>query len=38
VFVGAKPTSIAASKNAVLSITSFGTTEANTVAAYAVQT
>jgi len=37
VFVGAKPTSIAASKNAVLSITSFGTTEANTVAAYAVQ-
>ena len=38
VFVGAKPTSIAASKNAVLSVTSFGTTEANTVAAYAVQT
>jgi len=37
VFVGSKPTSIAASKNAVLSITSFGTTEANTVAAYAVQ-
>ena len=38
VFVGAKPTSIAASKKAVLSVTSFGTTEANTVAAYAVQT
>ncbi len=38
VFVGPKPTSISASKNAVLSITSFGTTEANTVAAYAVQT
>ncbi|NDD54557.1 hypothetical protein EBZ39_11900 [bacterium] len=37
VFVGLKPTSIAASKNAVLSVTSFGTTEANTVAAYAVQ-
>jgi hypothetical protein len=38
VFVGAKPTSIAASKNAVLSVTSFGTTEAESVAAYAVQT
>jgi hypothetical protein len=38
VFVGAKPTSIAASKVAVLSVTSFGATEANTVAAYAVQT
>jgi hypothetical protein len=38
VFVGAKPTSIAASKVAVLSVTSFGTTEANAVAAYAVQT
>jgi hypothetical protein len=38
VFVGPKPTSISASKNAVLSITSFGTTEANTVAAYAAQT
>jgi len=38
VFVGSKPTSIAASKVAVLSITSFGTAEANTVAAYAVQT
>jgi len=38
VFVGAKPTSIAASKVAVLSVTSFGATEANPVAAYAVQT
>jgi hypothetical protein len=38
VFVGAKPTAIDASKVAVLSITSFGSTEANTVAAYAVQT
>jgi hypothetical protein len=38
VFVGAKPTAIAASKVAVLSITSFGTTEANCVASYAVQT
>jgi hypothetical protein len=38
VFVGAKPTSIAASKIAILSVTSFGTTEANAVAAYAVQT
>jgi len=38
VFVGSKPTAIAASKVAVLSITSFGATEANTVAAYAVQT
>ena len=38
VFVGSKPTAIAASKVAVLSITSFGSTEANTVAAYAVQT
>jgi len=38
VFVGVKPTSIAASKTAALSLTSFGTTEANCVAAYAVQT
>lgn len=38
VFVGSKPTAIAASKVAVLSVTSFGATEANTVAAYAVQT
>ena len=38
IFVGAKPTSIAASKTAVLSVTSFGATEADSVAAYAVQT
>jgi hypothetical protein len=38
VFVGSKPTAIAASKIAILSITSFGATEAETVAAYAVQT
>ena len=38
VFVGSKPTAIAASKIAILSVTSFGATEANTVAAYAVQT
>lgn len=38
VFVGSKPTSIAASKVAILSVTSFGATEANCVAAYAVQT
>lgn len=38
VFVGAKPTSIAASKVGILSVTSFGATEANSVAAYAVQT
>ena len=38
VFVGSKPTSIAASKVSILSVTSFGATEANTVAAYAVQT
>jgi hypothetical protein len=38
IFVGAKPTSIAASKVAALSVTSFGATEANCVAAYAVQT
>jgi hypothetical protein len=38
VFVGSKPTSIAASKIAILSVTSFGATEAETVAAYAVQT
>jgi len=38
VFVGSKPTSLAASKVAILSVTSFGTTEANCVAAYAVQT
>lgn len=38
VFVGAKPTSIAASKVGILSVTSFGATEADSVAAYAVQT
>jgi len=38
VFVGSKPTAIAASKIAILSVTSFGATEAETVAAYAVQT
>jgi hypothetical protein len=38
VFVGAKPTAIAASKKAILSVTSFGTTEAEVVASYAVQT
>ena len=37
VFVGSKPTAIAASKIGILSITSFGATEADTVAAYAVQ-
>lgn len=37
VFVGSKPTAIAASKIGILSITSFGATEAETVAAYAVQ-
>lgn len=37
VFVGSKPTSISASKNAILSVTSFGATEAESVAAYAVQ-
>jgi len=37
VFVGTKPTSIAASKTGILTITSFGTTEANCVAAWAVQ-
>jgi len=37
-FVGSKPTAIAASKKAILSVTSFGATEAETVAAYAVQT
>ena len=36
-FVGSKPTAIAASKQAILSVTSFGATEAETVAAYAVQ-
>lgn len=36
-FVGTKPTSIAASKTAILTVTSFGTTEADCVAAWAVQ-
>lgn len=37
VFVGTKPTSIAASKVGILTITSFGNTEGNCVAAWAVQ-
>lgn len=37
VFVGAKPTLIAASKTGILTVTSFGTTEADCVAAWAVQ-
>jgi hypothetical protein len=37
VFVGPKPTTIAALKTGILTITSFGTTEANCVAAWAVQ-
>jgi hypothetical protein len=37
VFVGAKPTSVAANKTGILTITSFGTTEADCVAAWAVQ-
>jgi autotransporter-associated beta strand protein len=37
VFVGTKPANIAASKTGVLTVTSFGTTEANCVAAWAVQ-
>ena len=36
-FVGTKPANIAASKVAILSLASFGTTNANVVAAYAVQ-
>jgi hypothetical protein len=36
-FLGTKPANIAASKVAVLSITAFGTTNADVVAAYAVQ-
>lgn len=36
VFVGAKPTSIAAGKTGILTVTSFGTTEADCVAAWAV--
>jgi hypothetical protein len=37
VFLGAKPSLIAASKTAVLSLTFFGTTDADCVAAYGVQ-
>jgi hypothetical protein len=36
-FIGTKPANIAASKTAVLSITAFGTANADVVAAYAVQ-
>jgi hypothetical protein len=38
VFVGAKPTNIAASKVGILTLTSFGTVEADVVAAWSVQT
>jgi hypothetical protein len=38
VFVGAKPTDIAANKSAVLTVTAFGTTEASCIAAWAAQT
>ena len=38
VFIGTKPSTIAASKTAVLSLTFFGTAEADCVAAYGVQT
>jgi hypothetical protein len=37
VFVGEKPTSIAASKTALLSMTCFGTNETDVVCSYAVQ-
>lgn len=37
VFLGAKPTSIAASKTGVLTVTSLGTTEANAVASWVAQ-
>lgn len=37
VFVGTKPTSILANKTGMLSVTSFGTTEADCVAAWTVQ-
>ena len=37
VFVGPEPTTIAASKTGILTVTSFGTTEADCVAAWAVQ-
>ena len=38
VFVGAKPACIASGKTGILTVTSFGTTEADCVAAWAVQT
>jgi hypothetical protein len=37
VFIGSKPASIAAGKTGILTVTSFGTTEADCVAAWAVQ-
>lgn len=37
IFVGQKPTTIDANKTAILTVTSFGTTEANCVSAWAVQ-
>jgi hypothetical protein len=37
VFVGVKPTSVAANKTGILTVTSFGTTEGDCVAAWAVQ-
>lgn len=37
VFVGGKPTSIAASKTGILTVTSFGTTEADCVASFVAQ-
>jgi hypothetical protein len=37
VFIGTKPSTIAASKTAVLSLTAFGTANTDVVAAYAVQ-
>jgi hypothetical protein len=38
VFVGIKPASVAANKTGILTVTSFGTTEGDCVAAWAVQT
>lgn len=38
IFVGTKPTFIAASKVGILTVTSFGTTEGDCIAAWAVQT
>ena len=37
IFIGAKPADIAGNKTAILTITSFGTTDADCVAAYAVE-